>query len=118
MVSIARFLSWLPNIRPVIAKRMILSGKAGEMILDEMHAGESICLAPLYLVGAEATRGILAAYHMGCLPMQEGKSPGRTARAVAYHQSDLFPPNRTASGKSARVQADKTVDAFSQSSRS
>lgn len=93
MVTIARFLSWLPDLRPILARRAILDGAAGAACLDDLCRARSMFENSQNLfVGSTAASAIIEAYKAGSLPLKDGKKPGKTTRAEVYARSPLRPP--------------------------
>ena len=91
MVTIARFLSWLPNLRPVLVRRMVLDGTAGQACLDDLRPATGVTSTPYFLVGPVAAPAIIEAYRAGALPLKDGRI-GRTTRAEVYARSPMRPP--------------------------
>jgi hypothetical protein len=92
MVTIARFLSWLPDLRPVRTRRLILDGGLGQDCVNDLRVGKGLFEGPLYLVGPTAATLIIDAYLDTRLPLKDGAKPGSTARAKVYARSPLFWP--------------------------
>ena len=92
MVTIARFLSWLPNLRPGLARLAVLDGAAGQACLDDLRSAPGVTGTPYFLVGPVAATAIIEAYRAGALPLKDGARIGKTARAEVYARSPLLPP--------------------------
>lgn len=105
MVSLAKFHSWFPGLRVVLAKRLILDGTVGPECRADLRLGDGMLDSQLYLVGPIAARIIIDAYREGRLPMQDGVGPGKINRAEVYAASPLFypgNPDRAACGDDLR----------------
>lgn len=91
MVPIARFLSWLPVVRPVLAKRAILAGALGQACVEDLWRTNGVMGDEYLTVGPIAAEAIIEGYKAGKLPLKEGAKPGRTTRAEVYARSPLRP---------------------------
>lgn len=91
MVSIARFLSWLPNLRPVLAQRAILNGVLGQACVEDLLRTNGIMGDEYLMVGPAAAAAIIDGYKAGKLPLKEGAKPGKATRAEVYARSPLRP---------------------------
>lgn len=91
MVPIARFLSWLPDLRPVLAKRAILDGALGQACIEDLRCTNGIMGDEYLAVGPAAAEAIIEGYKAGKLPLKAGAKPGKTTRAEAYARSPLRP---------------------------
>lgn len=89
MVSIGRFLSWLPNVRPVLARRMILDGALTKTCSADLYAIHGVMGNIYPVVGPIAATAIIAAYKAGQLPLYDGAKVGSTRRAEVYACSPL-----------------------------
>ena len=89
MVSIGRFLSWLPNVRPILARRMIVEGELANSCSEDLHLAAGMTGKPHLVVGSVAAAVIIRAYKAGELPMNSNGRIGSTTRAEAYAQSPL-----------------------------
>lgn len=102
MTSLARFLSWLPGLRPVLSRRMILDGALGQACLNDLRPARSIYAEPYLAVGPHAAWVIIQAYQAGRLPMKEGAKIGKTGRAEVYARSPLREPGQGGEGEAER----------------
>jgi hypothetical protein len=91
MVPIGRFLSWLPDLRPVLAKRAILSGALGQACVEDLRRTNGVMGDEYMTVGPVAAEAIIEGYKAGKLPLKEGAKPGKTTRAEVYARSPLRP---------------------------
>lgn len=91
MVSIASFLSWLPNLRPGLAKRAILDGALGQACVEDLRRTNGVMGDEYLTVGATAAAAIIEGYKAGKLPLKDGAKPGKTTRAEVYARSPLRP---------------------------
>jgi len=91
MVPIARFLSWLPDLRPVLARRAILGGTLGQACVEDLRRTNGAMGDEYLTVGSVAAKAIIEGYKTGKLPLKEGSKPGKTTRAEAYARSPLRP---------------------------
>ena len=91
MVSIARFLSWLPNLRPVLARRALLDGVPGQACVEDLRRTKGIMGDEYLTVGPVAAEAINEGYKAGKLPLKERARPGKTSRAETYARSPLRP---------------------------
>ena len=91
MVPIARFLSWLPNLRPILARRAILDGVLGPACVEDLRRTKGIMGDEYLTVGPVAAEAIIEGYRAGKLPLKEGAKPGKTSRAETYARSPLRP---------------------------
>lgn len=91
MVPIARFLSWLPNLRPVLARRAILDGVLGKDCIEDLRRTNGMMGDEYLTVGPVAAEMIIEGYKAGRLPLKEGAKPGKTTRAEVYARSPLRP---------------------------
>lgn len=91
MVSIACFLSWLPNLRPVLARRAILEGALGQACVEDLRRTNGVTGDAYWTVGPIAAAAIIEGYKAGKLPLKEGAKPGKTTRAEVYARSPLRP---------------------------
>ena len=89
MVSIGRFLSWLPNVRPILARRVIIEGELASACLEDLHLARGMMGKPHFVVGSQAAAAIIEAYKAGELPMNSVGRIGSTTRAESYAQSPL-----------------------------
>jgi hypothetical protein len=96
MVPLTRFLSWLPDLRPVLAKRAILDGALGQACLDDLRPAKGIMGDEYLTVGPVAAEAIIEGYKAGKLPLKEGAKPGKTMRAEVYARSPLRPSQHQA----------------------
>jgi hypothetical protein len=64
MVPIARFLSWLPYLRPVLARRAILDGVLGQACLDDLRRTEGLMGDQYLTVGPFAAEAIIEGYYL------------------------------------------------------
>jgi hypothetical protein len=92
LVSLGRFLSWLPNVRPVLARRVILNGALDRACLDDLRPAEGISGERYLVVGSAAAEAITQAYKAAKLPLKEGAKIAKTMRAEVYARSPLRPP--------------------------
>ena len=91
MVPIARFLSWLPDLRPVLARRAILGGALGQACVEDLRRTNGVMGDECLTVGPVAAEAIIEGYKAGKLPLKEGARPGKTTRAEVYARSPLRP---------------------------
>lgn len=89
MVPIARFLSWLPGLRPVLAKRAILGGALGQACVEDLRRTNGVMGDEYLTVGPVAAEAIIEGYKAGRLPLKEGAKPEKTTRAEVYARSPL-----------------------------
>ena len=89
MVSIGRFLSWLPNVRPILARQMIVAGELAHACSEDLHLARGMMGKPHFVVGPDTAAIIVDAYKAGKLPMNSIGRIGSTTRAEAYAQSPL-----------------------------
>ena len=89
MVPIARFLSWLPGLRPVLARRAILDGVLGQTCVEDLRRTTGMMGDKYLTVGPAAAEAIIEGYKTGKLPLKEGANPGKTKRAEVYARSPL-----------------------------
>lgn len=91
MVSITQFLSWLPNLRPVLARRAILGGVLGKACNEDLRLTNGLTGVQYFTVGPVAAEAIIEGYKAGKLPLKDGAKPGKTNRAEVYAHSPLRP---------------------------
>ena len=89
MVSIGRFLSFLPNVRPILARQVILEGELAHVCSEDLHVARGMMGKSHFVVGAVAAAAIIDAYKAGKLPMKSDGRIGSTTRAEAYARSPL-----------------------------
>lgn len=89
MVSIACFLSWLPNLRPVLAKRSILNGALGQACIEDLRRTNGVTGDAYLTAGPTAAAAIIEGYKAGKLPLKTGAKLGKTTRAEVYARSRL-----------------------------
>ena len=89
VVSIGRFLSWLPSVRPVLARRMIEDGELAQSCSEDLHLARGMMGTPHLVVGPAAAAVIIRAYKAGELSMNSNGRIVSTTRAEAYAQSPL-----------------------------
>ncbi|WP_061937548.1 hypothetical protein [Aureimonas sp. AU22] len=84
MITLTGFLSRLPGLRPLLARKAILSGS----VLSREEKADIVARdSPMditLLVGPDAAAAILAAYRQGRLPMERGTEPQDAPGAEAY----------------------------------
>ena len=84
MVPIARFLSCLCNLRPVLAWRAILDGVLGQECVEDLRRTNGVMGDEYLTVGPVAFEAIIEGYRAGKLPLREGTKPGKASRAETY----------------------------------
>lgn len=89
MVSVARFVWWLPDARPLLARRMILEGVLNDACSDDLHPTRGMLGDTYLVVGTYAAAVIIDAYKAGKLPLKNEGRIGSTTRAERYAASPL-----------------------------
>jgi len=80
MVWITRLLSWLPNLRPILAKRVILDGALGQACVEDIRRTNGVTGDEYPTVQPTAAAAIIEGYKVGKLPLKEVAKPGKAAR--------------------------------------